>query len=116
MARRVGPFEPEYCVIIAELNRRHKLEMLMELWLNAARTARLTRQLDCARLQATHLHLCDIDMQYGDGNMDEEEAQESMVDIMTRDGPKAFWQQRGLLEDYSMLSDIRKMAAVKLCE
>lgn len=87
----------------------------MESWLNSARLLKLERQLQCARMEATHSILCDIDMQYTDGNFDEEDARDQTVAVMVRHGPEAYWQQRSLLDDYEMLPEVRRMIATELC-
>ena len=115
MPRRVSPWEPEYCLIMGELNRIHRLELLMVVWLNAAKTSKLQKDLATATMDTTQCWLCDTHMQYEDGNIDLEEAEEDVVHTMARNGARQYWLQRGLLDDYDMLPDLKPRIAKQLC-
>lgn len=119
---RASPYEPIHALLIGELNRLHRLELLMESWAAATKNRRLQRSLDACCYEVAEGEVINTDYQYAHGNIGEEEALDDVIHVMTRRGPTWFWEHRSILNREDLIPDswptstvLQKLCAKKLC-
>lgn len=94
MSCALSPWDAVYCILLDELNRRHKLDVLMEKWKSGIAIARRDQEItDCHNRLITSAINEIFDLYYNAGE-DEEDIIRGVAVAMQMHGPRFYFQNR----------------------
>lgn len=90
----VSPWDGVYCTILGQVNRLHRLEVLMEKWTNGAAIEKRDKEIEvCHNLNVKNLVNEYFDM-YWDAGVDSEETIQAIASSMQMYGVQFFFRNR----------------------